>query len=243
MRALVIRHYRTVNNEARRIMGWGDAPPAEDWEADLLHVDELLRKRNIRIDAFYSSGLGRARETAGYFARKRGPVAVSAAPELNEVNYGDLFERPKEWVTENYPEYKTDPDFVFPAGESFHQMQHRSVDFLLSLEARYPHHTLLVVAHAGVIRGLICHFLGLDFAPNLKRKISHRYIGDFTIENGACTRYDELGKPSGFVRDDVIALPYPSLRVASRSARPLKALDASPSEETSQAIPLPALHA
>lgn len=208
MRFILVRHYKTVNNEKRRIMGWGDAPPAEDWENDLQHVDELIRNRDIRFDAYYSSALTRSRETARYFAEKRGCAAVHAAPELNEVNYGELYQQPKQWVEENYPEYKKDPDFVFPEGESFHQMQRRSADFVLSLQRIHANDTLLLVAHAGVIRALVSHFLGLDFSANLKRKTSHRYIGEFVIENDMCVFYDEHGKPSGFVKDCIIDLPY-----------------------------------
>jgi broad specificity phosphatase PhoE len=217
MRFILVRHYRTVNNEARRIMGWGDAPPAEDWETDVAFVDELLSNRTIRFDAYYSSALVRSLETARYFAAKRGCTQVHAAPQLNEVNYGALFQQSKQWVEESYPEYKTDPDFVFPQGESFHQMQRRSVDFVLSLQRLHADDTLLIVAHAGVIRGLISHFLGLDLASNLKRKVSHRYVGELVIERNACVFYDEIGRPSGFVKDDVVQIPYRGQSIAAPS--------------------------
>ena len=57
---------------------------------------------------------------------------------LNEVNYGSLYRKSKKWVAANVPEYKTDPDFVFPGGESFNQMQARSVELVrkLALERR-----------------------------------------------------------------------------------------------------------
>ncbi len=208
MRVIVVRHYKTVNNVERRIMGWGDAPPAQDWEDDLLVVDDTIRRLGIHVDAYYSSALGRARETARYYAGKRGTAQFHAVAELNEVNYGELCQRPKRWVAEHYREYKTDPDFVFPHGESFRQMQQRSVDFVLSLQRLHGNDTVLLVAHAGVIRGLICHFLGLRYKPNLKRNVSHRYIGEFNIEHDECTRYDELGKPSGFVKGGVVKLPF-----------------------------------
>ena len=208
MRVIVIRHFRTINNEARLIMGWGDAPRAADWEDDLHVVDKRLRAAGLHFDAFYSSALGRARETARYFARGRGRTDVQSSPAINEVNYGEFFGRSKQAVEESCPQYKQDPGFVFPGGESFNQMQRRSVELLLSLDARYAGRTLLLVAHAGVIRGLICRFMGLDFSANLRRKVSHQYIGDFTIENGACVRYDELGRPSGFVKDGVLEVPY-----------------------------------
>ncbi len=210
MRIILVRHFKTVNNEARLIMGWGDAPPAEDWESDLAQVDQILTDKRIQIDGIHSSALGRARDTALYYARKRGCETVRSSPALNEVNYGSFFELAKSRVEEICPQYKTDPDYAFPEGESFRRMQRRSVAYILSLQAAHQHETLLVVAHAGVIRGLISHFLGLDLAANLKRKISHRYIGELRIENNVCVRYDEVGRPSGFVKDGVIEVPCQS---------------------------------
>jgi len=58
-----------------------------------------------------------------------------------------------------------------------------------------------------VIRGLISYCLQLDYSSNLKRRIGHQYIGDFTIEGKNCVRYDKLGRPSGFVKDGIIKVP------------------------------------
>jgi broad specificity phosphatase PhoE len=240
MRVTLVRHFKTVNNEARRIMGWGDAPRADDWEEDLLAVDAVLGNEGLRFDACYSSALGRARDTMRYFADRRGCGSTHEAPELNEVNYGDLFQRPKQWVADNYPEYKTDADFVFPGGESFRQMQRRSVDFLLSLQTAHAGDSLLLVAHAGVIRALVCYFLGLDLTSNLKRKVSHRYIGDFFIEQDMCVFYEELGKPSGFVKDAIIEIPYGSRPSETPQLAP-KAVAAFPKRDASQQALLPAM--
>ena len=210
MRVVLVRHYKTVNNEARRIMGWGDAPPSLDWESDLLQVDASIRDRGILFDACYSSALGRARETLRYLAARYECQQVREAEALNEVDYGDLMQRHKAWATKKYPQYKTDADFVFPGGESFRQMQRRSVELVLSLQQAHAADTLLLVVHAGVIRGLISHFLGLDLTANLKRKISHRYVGELVIEQDLCVFYDELGKHSGFVRDGIVAIPWGS---------------------------------
>lgn len=223
MRVTLVRHYKTVNNETRRIMGWGDAPRAEDWEEDLLQVDASLRDSGLRFDACYSSALVRARETMRYFAARRGCARMQTAPDLNEVNYGELFQRPKRWAAEKYPEYKTDADFVFPGGESFRQMQRRSVGFVLSLQQEHAGDSLLLVAHAGVIRGLVSYFLGLDLTSNLKRKVSHRYVGDFVIDKDICVYYGEHGKESGFIKDGVIDAPYGTMpaettRVVTASA-------------------------
>jgi broad specificity phosphatase PhoE len=138
------------------------------------------------------------------YAERFGVVARYRSPDLNEINYGELGRMSKSWVMANVPEYKTDPQYVFPGGESFHAMQTRSVAYVLGLEARHRSDTLLLVVHAGVIRGLVCSLLDLGYGPNLKRKISHRYLGEFILENGRCPSYRELGRPSGFVREGVL---------------------------------------
>ena len=208
MRLLVVRHYRTLNNASRRIMGWGDAPPVPDWEDDLQTVADRLAAAGIRFDAYYSSALERARKTAEYFAGRFPPAPLISHPDLNEVHYGELFGLTKQTVCAAFPRYKTDVDYVFPGGESFRQMQQRSTARIQALESEFAGRTLLLVVHAGVIRALVSHFLGLAFEPHLKRRVSHRYIGDFLIEGGQCRRYDELGRPSGFVKDGVIELPW-----------------------------------
>jgi len=216
MRLIVVRHYKTVFNANNQILGWGDAPRVKEWAADLEWVDTRLREREVRVDAVFSSFLERARQTAMFYAKKRGILLVRDNPALNEINYGALYRTSKEWIKENIPEHKTDPDYIYPQGESFNQMQKRSIDFLLSLEPRFSTQTLLLVVHAGVVRGLVSYFLQLEYAHNLKRKITHRYIGDFRIQQGVCTYYDEIGEPSGFVRDGAISAPIEPDRVACR---------------------------
>jgi broad specificity phosphatase PhoE len=207
MRAIITRHYKTIINAQEQILGWGDSPRNHDWEADVGFVDENLRQRGIHFDAVYSSMLERSRQTAMFHARRHGIQLIIDSSNLNEVNYGDLYRKKKKWVAENYPQHKTDPDFVYPGGESFRQMQQRSVSYILSIAPAHQGETVLMVVHAGVIRGLISYFMGLDYAENLKRKISHRYIGDFLFDDDICVRYDELGKPSGFVKEAVIKVP------------------------------------
>lgn len=216
MRAIVIRHYKTLLNASDRILGWGDAPRAKDWDADVSYVEKRLQKMGLTFDRIYSSNLERSRRTAMYFANSYMIKIVYDAQELNEVNYGALYKKSKKWVEKNIPEHKTDPDFVYPKGESFRQMQTRSVAYLQSQAAKFPDSTVLLVVHAGVIRGLISHFLGLDYAKHLKEKITHRYIGDFIIENGTCLSYDEPGKTSGFVSSGAVSVPWSAAGTGSR---------------------------
>jgi broad specificity phosphatase PhoE len=211
MRAIITRHYKTLNNVSEQILGWGDSPRDKGWRPDVDFVSDRLQEEGINFDAVYSSDLERSRQTAMFHAKLLGIHIIHDTPALNEVNYGKLYKKKKKWVAEHYPRHKKDPDFVYPEGESFRQMQQRSVSYLSSLALAYPQQTVLIVVHAGVVRGLVSHFLGLNYADHLKHKISHRYIGDFLFDGETCVRYDELGKPSGFVREGVIETPFACL--------------------------------
>lgn len=215
MRAIVVRHYKTLNNASGHILGWGDAPRVKEWESDLAYVEQILREKEIHYTSVYTSYLERARQTGMFFARKRGIHLLHDSIHLNEINYGELFRKSKSWVEENIPQYKQDPEFVYPGGESFMQMQRRSVDYLQAIAAKRRNETILVVVHAGVIRGFVCRFLDLPYAENLKHKISHRYIGDYQFEGNRCVSYNEIGEPSGFVQDGVISVPV-ELEIAPR---------------------------
>ena len=208
MRLILIRHYKTQFNVTGQIMGWGDSPQAPDSLEDIRFVEQVLQDRAVQPDSIYSSALGRAHHTAQYFAAKYGIAEVQSSPRLNEINYGALYQKSKKWVAEHYPLHKKDPDFVYPEGESFRQLQERCVSFMYTLAQAHRGQTILCVAHAGVVRALLSHFLELDYAAQLKRKVSHRYVGVLHFDGDCCTVYDEWGIPSGFVSEGQLVLPY-----------------------------------
>ena len=214
MRIILVRHYKTQSNHRGRILGWGNSPPHPDWKSDVDFIDVELHKAGIRFDAAYSSDLTRSRQTAQILAESFGVSEVTGIPEIKEINYGKVQRRCKSWVAQEYPLHKKDPDMVYPDGESFRQMQQRSVGYVTRLASEYPEQCVLLVSHAGVIRGLISHFLGLEYADCLTQNIPHRYIGDFQFEGARCRHYQELGKLSGFVTGGMIRLPVSCAHVS-----------------------------
>jgi len=207
MRIIIVRHYKTTSNESGKIIGWGDSPPVKEWRQDINFVNNILRKSKVHLNHIYTSELRRARNTGLFYAHSHNIHKVQHSIEMNEINYGDMSKKSKHWVQQHVPEYKKDPDYIYPKGESFRQMQTRSVDYLLKIASNHPKDVVMIVVHAGVIRGLICHFLGLDYASNLKQHIGHRYIGIFDIQNKKCIHYEEAGLESGFVKQGIIKLP------------------------------------
>lgn len=208
MRLIVVRHYKTTSNQNGNIIGWGDSPPVKEWREDINFVNDTLRKSNIHINQIYTSELRRARNTGRFYARSLNIKKIHPSAELNEINYGDLSKKSKQWVQQNVPEYKKDPDYIFSNGESFRQMQARCIDYVLKIADKHENDVVMIVVHAGVIRGLICHFLGLDYASNLKQHLGHRYIGVFDIKDKKCLHYEEAGVESEFVRQGIIKVPF-----------------------------------
>jgi len=206
MRIILVRHYKTTSNETGKIMGWGDAPPAKNWQKDSNHVAQVLLKAHLNSQIIYTSSLARAINTGKFYADILGIKRVQDTPALNEVNYGKLYNKSKKWAEQYVHGHKKDPALVYPDGESFIQMKTRCVDFLESISKKHADETVLLVVHAGIIRSLISHFLKLDYANNLQRKIGHQYIGDFTIIDNDCIRYNEPGKESGFITEGIIKL-------------------------------------
>jgi len=207
MRLILIRHYRTCFNNSGQILGWGDAPRVDSWLDDMTVVETVMRKHQVQPNTIISSALNRSRQTARYFASRITPDLVKVTPSLNEVNYGKLYGKSKQWVSEHYPQHKIDPGFVYPGGESFNQMKLRSVEFVKSLAAKCDEQTYLCIVHAGVIRALISHFHQLDYTQQLTRSVSHRFVGVLYFDAGSFTRYEEWASPSGFIADGVLQPP------------------------------------
>ena len=207
MRIIIVRHYKTTSNESGKIIGWGDSPPVKEWRQDINFVNDTLNKSKLHLNHVYTSELRRARNTGLFYAHSHNIHKVHHSAEMNEINYGDMSKKSKHWVEQHIPEHKKDPDYIYPKGESFRQMQKRSVNYIQKLANKHPKDVVMIVVHAGVIRGLICHFLGLDYASNLKQHIGHRYIGIIDIQDKKCIHYEESGLESGFIKQGVIKVP------------------------------------
>ena len=188
-------------------MGWSDAPPEDDFAEDLYFVEGVLLISKYNFDVVWSSKLERANRTAQFFAKLNKISNHIKTDELNEIDYGLLTNKRKKWAEKHFPKHKKDPDFIYPKGESFRQMQSRCVNFIEKQKTENQDNTVLLVVHAGVIRGLICHYLGLPYSENLKRRIGHRYIGVFDIKKDGDITYDEIGESSDFVSENILDVP------------------------------------
>jgi len=164
-RLLLVRHGETELKSSVRLWGRTDV----ELGAVGFRQAEKLRDRlaEEKIDVIYSSNLKRALITAETIA-SRHQLEVIPCDELREIDFGDTEGLTYEEVNQLYPEFielrrKRGTSVKFPGGESLDDLSQRVSKFVNNrLDQHTDEETLLIVAHTGVTRILICQLLGLE---------------------------------------------------------------------------------
>lgn len=163
-RLFLVRHGDTELNSAERYWGRSDVKLSA---AGIEQAEKLCDRLAVeKIDAVYSSDLERALVTAEIIASSH-QLAVITCAELREVNFGQLEGLTFSEINLLYPEVaklwaERSTKLKYPGGESLVKFNNRVSKFLSSLDKHAVEETILVVAHAGVLRTLVCQLLGID---------------------------------------------------------------------------------
>jgi broad specificity phosphatase PhoE len=163
----LIRHGESVWNGEQRIQGNQDPPLSERGrlQAELL-VRHLPAYVPRRAAAVYSSPLCRARETAELLAAALGlPLRIDL--DLREIRLGDWEGRTVDEIRAAFPgryeRWREDPAaHPAPGSERLEAFAGRTAGALARLAAAHPGAPLILVAHGGTIRSLLCQTLGMD---------------------------------------------------------------------------------
>jgi alpha-ribazole phosphatase len=160
---LLVRHGETELNSGERY--WGKTDVALG--AMGLKAAESLRDRlaGEKIDFAYSSALKRALVTAQIIASAHN-LKVIPCSELNEIDFGKMEGLNFNEVNGKFPEVarkwmQRSPELAYPEGESLLQLDKRVAEFREILNGHIADDVILIVAHSGVLRTLICQLLGL----------------------------------------------------------------------------------
>lgn len=175
----LIRHGETVGAEKRRYKGSIDVPLSENGIRQMEQVSKyifneinncsvpsspLLPKGGL-LDAVYCSDLQRAIKSAELIAKPHSlkPIIV---PSLRERNFGIWEGMSFDEIREKYPmefdAWAGNPLRFSPmGGESTAEMKERVIDALDKILNTHEKQQIAVVSHGGVIRIILCHFLGI----------------------------------------------------------------------------------
>lgn len=164
---ILIRHGQVESLYKGKLVGSTNAElsPAGLEQAGSLH-SFLARKSP---DIAYSSPMKRCMDSAGA-AMSGLNLELKVEELLSEVDFGDWEGLSFEELSKKDPEKAaswivSDPDFVFPGGESLAGFLERVKAAAEMLRAE-PGDTVAVFTHGGIIRFMLCQLLGLDIAKH-----------------------------------------------------------------------------
>ena len=169
---VMVRHGETDWNVEPRIQGQTDVLLNANGRAQAQSVGERLAAE--RFDAIYVSDLRRTRETAdAILAHYADPAPVFDA-RLRERGLGEWETYVWAEVAARDPEiaarYESDPEVGPRGGETGAAFVARVAGFLAAIRATHTDDRVLVVAHGGSIRVLVCVALGID--PRVRRLLA-----------------------------------------------------------------------
>jgi glucosyl-3-phosphoglycerate phosphatase len=165
-RIVLLRHGQTDYNVAGRMQGHIDSQLTEEGRAQAVRAAPVLA--TMPFDRIVSSDLARAVDTANTVAEAIG-LPVKLDPRLRETHLGDWQGRSVAEVDADFPgqiaDWRGDPRWRPPGGESRVAVVERSLPVVeeidLDLADEPGEQSLLLVAHGGMIGGLVSGLLEL----------------------------------------------------------------------------------
>lgn len=171
MEVYLIRHTK-VGVASGICYGQSDVPLADSFVEDIHVIVEKLKTQLHATPVVFSSPAQRCTQ----LARQLNPQ-IEIVPALQELNFGAWEMRP--WA--ELPAEETNPwmeNFVEqkpPKGESFQELQSRASAFFNTLP-QLEQSPVVIIAHAGSIRSIICHAIGLPLSKAFQIELDYGSI-------------------------------------------------------------------
>lgn len=186
LRIYLARHGETDWNAERRLQGGTDTALNSTGRQQAAKLAERLK--GVRLDAVYSSTLGRSRETAEIV---RGKVPLKSLAGLNERNHGK-FEgvkvdgsdpvREQEWR-----QRRRDPEDELDGGESLNQFYERVRITFETIRSQNKSGAILIVGHSLTNQMILRALLGLTLqqATSIRQANDELYLIELDAGNPA----------------------------------------------------------
>jgi len=179
----LIRHGRSTWNAEGRVQGQADAPLDDEGREQ---ARKLARKlQDIDFDAFYSSPLSRARETAKIVAEPH-DLPITFDERLMERSFGSWTGKLGAEVDE---EIKNQPHINWrldgaPGGESRIQVSNRAAGVFNEIINRHHEQTIAIVSHGGLLGIYLERLLGLPIDTPVWIHFGNTAVARIRFQNG-----------------------------------------------------------
>jgi len=159
----LFRHGAVVQAETGRFIGHLDVPLSALGERQ--SAAQAARLSSVELSAVYASDLVRARRTAEIIGAPHG-LAPTVVPALREMAMGRWDGLTAAEIRQREPERFAEwmarvGEFPFPDGESVPDLEARAWPAFESIVGAHAGQAIVVVAHGGTNRTLLCRALGL----------------------------------------------------------------------------------
>jgi len=196
-RILLIRHGRTEEHAEKIFLGQTDVPLSVEGRHDAFLAGQELAELKPLSNVIYTSDLVRASESAEIIKTTLGLTAdgykpdIIKVPEFREMSLGDWDGRLISEVKAEFPEEyekRGRNKLIYKRGhddENFYDLQYRVMKKLKNLVKNAclegkADHDIIIVAHRGVIKVIICNLLGYDLEA----------METFDVPRGSITNLD-----------------------------------------------------
>lgn len=181
---IVIRHGETHWNIEGKWQGHEDSPLTDNGVNQAKAVARQLQR--YKIDALYSSDLGRAMQTAEIIAKPH-QLKIQPDPRIRERHLGNFQGLTLKEMKSQYPhEYlkhtSRDANYKAPGGESKEQQYKRSIHFFSEIVGKHPNQTIVIITHGGVVDCLFKHVMGLPLDKPRSYILFNTAINIFSCE-------------------------------------------------------------
>lgn len=201
-RLLLVRHGETDWNREGRWQGHA-GPGINTLGAQQAEAASERLARERRVDALYTSDLVRAAETAAVIGRRLGLQPIVDV-RLREVDVGAWSGLTRREVADADPEayalWTRGENEGYPGGETFEQLERRSVEVVGDIAAAAPEGTVAAVCHGGTIRAVVG--AALEVPPRRRGRLATGRNGSITVIETrswglVVAAYNEAGHLSG----------------------------------------------
>lgn len=181
----LIRHGETGFSKTGRFFGRTDLPLSEEGRAQAQALRPWLTDRLGKETRIYSSPLRRVLSTLHAALPDAEPFID---PDLREMDFGRCEGLTFDEIRERFPDIQKtwsdfSPAFSFPGGESLERYLARIRETAARLAADSAE-TLIVFSHGGVIRSLLCQFLGLPAKSYAAFRLPCAGVAVVTLSDG-----------------------------------------------------------
>ncbi len=192
-RFMLIRHGETEYNKIKKLQGTQNSPLTEKGRDQAKLIGKRLS--GSIPDYFYSSDLGRARETAGeisLFINKEPVLLEEMRERAFGIFEGENFEELKDKYPEVWGKHRNGGlDYKIPEGESKKDVMLKVDKVLRDLGEKHPNSTVAIVTHGGTISYFLQYILGFPSESSKK----------FPVKN--CSINTVIYKDNDFIIDSI----------------------------------------